>query len=182
MATLKPLSVSSAKYDEIAGRVRASFPNSCILWIDEVSNSELEREHESLFDEIQKKRVGVVVTKEELFHGTTERAVNAICNEGFKTEYNTVSAYGRGTYFAKNASYSFSYSKKSLSYGKEIVYMMLCSVIVGMSQRGTNNGIIDTMNVDTNVDNLADPNIFVSPYDKGGIPKYVIAFHTNPSM
>lgn len=172
MATLEPLSLSNKKYDEIAGRVRESFPNSCILWIEEVFNDELEKAHQDLFESIPG------ATKMELFHGTTEKAAISICNEGFKTEYNVTSAYGKGTYFAKNASYSIDYSKKN-AIKTDIVYMLLCSVIVGKTVIGSQSVHNTT---DTMVNNINAPTIFISPIDAGGIPKYMIAFHKNPTI
>lgn len=180
MATLIPVSLSNLKFDEIASRIKKSFPDSCILWIDEIKNPDLEEEHLLLFEEIKKKRPNIVVTQQELFHGTSESAAKFICDEGFKTEYNTVSAYGKGTYFAKDASYSFGYSTKNSS-NREIVYMLLCSVIVGATEIGTDRKKINTHISDNTVDKLKDPFIVVTPYDKGGIPKYLIAFHKNPT-
>ena len=55
---LSSLSLSSKKYDEIAGSIRKSFPNSCILWIDQVSNPELEADHDVLFEYL-KENVGL---------------------------------------------------------------------------------------------------------------------------
>ena len=54
MSFSTPISLSNPKFDEIAGRVHHSFPNSCILWIDEIHNPELEKDHETLFENIKK--------------------------------------------------------------------------------------------------------------------------------
>lgn len=179
---LTSLSLSSKKYDEIAGSIRKSFPNSCILWIDQVSNPTLEAEHGALFESLKEKRGYDLVKKLELFHGTTEYAVSAICQEGFDVSKNTTSAYGKGTYFARDASYSFSYSQKGTKMKDEIVYMLVCSVIVGVCSKGSSEMVLDTGIADTMVDNSTAPSIYVTPYDKGGIPKYVVAFHKNPSV
>jgi poly [ADP-ribose] polymerase 10/14/15 len=179
MANLIPVSLSDPKFDEIAGRVHVSFPNSCILWIDKISNTELENAHEILFENIRKNRENAKIEKLELFHGTTEFSAKIICEEGFKKELNKTSAFGKGTYFAKDASYSFSYSTKE-SLGNEIVYMLLCSVIVGKCIIGFTNMEIDTLEADNTINKLENPTIFVTPYDKGGIPKYLIAFHKYP--
>jgi hypothetical protein len=42
MATFTPISLSKTKYDEISRRIHESFPDSCVLWIDQVSNPQLE--------------------------------------------------------------------------------------------------------------------------------------------
>jgi len=179
MATFTPISLSKTKYDEISRRIHESFPDSCVLWIDQVSNPQLESEHETLFENIKKRRPDTRVEKKELFHGTTEYALKSICDNGFDVSFNKTSSFGKGTYFARNAKYSFSYSTKSSK--NEIVYMLLCSVIIGKTIVGSNNMIIDKLKEDNSIDTIMNPNIFVTPYDKGGIPKYLIAFHKNAS-
>uniref|UniRef100_A0A6C0I016 PARP catalytic domain-containing protein n=1 Tax=viral metagenome TaxID=1070528 RepID=A0A6C0I016_9ZZZZ len=179
---LTSLSISSKKYDEIAARVRESFPNSCILWVDEVNNPDLELAHNELFEKIKEKckEKSKEACQQELFHGTTENAALSICREGFKSSYNITSAYGKGTYFAKNASYSIGYSCKNAGH-MEIVYMLLCSVIVGTKVCGYSSAVTEDFDV-TMVDNIEKPTIFVCPQDAGGIPKYMIAFHKNPVL
>jgi hypothetical protein len=175
MATLTALSMSNSKYNEISKSVHYSFPNSCILWIDQISNKRLEEEHETLFQNITKNRSDIIVEKKELFHGTTEDVSKIICQDGFDISFNKTSAYGKGTYFAKDAKYSFDYSSRGSK--DDIVYMLLCSVIVGKSVTGTHNMAIDKLEADNSVNSIIDPKIFVTPYDQGGIPKYLIAFH-----
>jgi len=167
-----PLSLSDPKYEEIARRVRESYPQSCILWVDKINNPELEQKQEELIHSIRSKH-DIPIMRLELFHGTKESSAIAICRGGFKSEYNVRSAYGIGTYFAKNANYSIQYSKQKTGNHDDIVYMLLCSVVFGKDK-----------NVYTNisVDKIGDPNIYVSPHDSGGIPKYLIAFHKNPTI
>ena len=136
----------------------------------------MEADHDKLFEDLKAKRGA------DLVKGTTDYAVSAICRQGFDVSMNTTSAYGKGTYFATDASYSFSYSQKGTTTRDEIVYMLVCSVIVGVCYQGTSGMVLDTGVADTMVNNIAAPSIYVSPYDKGGIPKYVVAFHKNPSV
>jgi hypothetical protein len=175
MANLTALNMADSKYNDISDKVHFSFPNSCILWIDRISNTILEEQHETLFENIKKNRPDIVVDKKELFHGTTELVSKIICEDGFETSFNKTSAYGKGTYFAKDAKYSFEYSSRGSK--DDIVYMLLCSVIVGKSVCGSHNMEIDKLEADNSVDRIIDPKIFVTPYDKGGIPKYLIAFN-----
>ena len=60
--------------------------------------------------------------------------------------------------------------------------MLLCSVIVGKCICGTSGIEIDKSKADNFVDKIENPTIVVSPYDKGGIPKYLIAFHKNANL
>jgi hypothetical protein len=160
--------MSDPVYDQISKRVRQSFPNSCICWIEEVQNPELQKSYDEL-----KLKIG---NEKLLFHGTSEEAINLIAAGGFNPEFNKASAYGKGTYFAEKASYSFSYMKQ----GRDgVAYMFLCTVQTGRMCRGSNQLVINTENYDSAVDNLDNPTIFVSPHAAAAYPKYIISFHKN---
>jgi len=160
--------MSDPVYDQISKRVRQSFPNSCICWIEEVQNPDLQKSYDEL-----KLKIG---NEKLLFHGTSEEAINSIAAGGFNPEFNKASAYGKGTYFAEKASYSFSYMKQ----GRDgVAYMFLCTVLTGRMCRGSNQLVINTENYDSAVDNLDNPTIFVSPHAAAAYPKYIISFHKN---
>ena len=125
---MEPLYMSDKRYDEISARVRKSYPNACILFIDELHNPFLEDEQDK-FNGKEKK---------QLFHGTPEGNINSICRNGFRCELNVRSAYGKGTYFSEFASYSINYATSK----DDIVYMFLCDVIVDSQHtRTVGNGI-----------------------------------------
>jgi hypothetical protein len=160
--------MSDPVYDQISKRVRQSFPNSCICWIEEVQNPNLQKSYDEL-----KLKIG---NEKLLFHGTSEEAINSIAAGGFNPEFNKTSAYGKGTYFAEKASYSFSYMKQ----GRDgVAYMFLCTVLTGRMCRGSNQLVINTENYDSAVDNIDNPTIFVSPHSAAAYPKYIISFHKN---
>jgi poly [ADP-ribose] polymerase 10/14/15 len=115
------------------------------------------------------------VKEMQLFHGTNEHLINVIANEGFDPTKNTRAAYGYGTYFAKNASYSSNYMQTSTK-NSGITYMFLADVLVGKLDKyklAYNTGY------DNNVDNLTNPTIITTPYANGAYPRYIIAFHKN---
>ena len=170
--------MNDIRFDEISARIRETYPKACILWIDEIKNRNLEQEHQELLEQISNKRTNISVKTLELFHGTGEENIKSIANEGFKTSFNKIAAYGKGTYFSKFANYSINYARD----GKDkICYMFLCSVIVGECGRYSSNQEIDIKIHDNSVDFIASPTMYITPYDYGGIPKYIIAFykHTN---
>jgi hypothetical protein len=110
-----------------------------------------------------------------MFHGTTEMALNAIMRNGFDPTMNRVSAWGRGTYFARDYLTSAAYSRDD-SYGYKI--MFACKVIRGISTIGKCDAVLDTRLCDSFTNGL---NIIVSPYPAGGIPLYIIRwFHAVP--
>ena len=173
-ASVKEVSVplSDKRFDKIVRLVSASYPYSCVCFITEIKNDKLLRAFEKKKEELEIKNKSKVVVK-QLFHGTNERSISPICRTGFLTKFNRTSAYGIGTYFARDAKYSFNYMtgmKDGLS------YMFLADVLIGNTCVGKKDKRAP-MNIDTMVDNIGRPNIYVTPYDNGAYPRYIIAFH-----
>jgi len=170
-----PVTMSDKRYDQISARIRESYPNACMLWIDQINNHNLEQKHEDLFQTISTTRGGSdKVRKLELFHGTGEENIRPIAENGFEVKYNKVAAYGKGTYFSKLANYSINYARDGKN---QLCYMFLCSVIVGEYGSYTNMQEINKTAHDNAVDNPSAPTMYITPYDYGGIPKYIIAFY-----
>lgn len=130
--------MSEPVYDLLSTRIRESFPQSCVCWIEENTNTKLQDAFSNRKFEIAKRGA---INERLLFHGTSEEAVNSIITNGFDPEYNRASAYGKGTYFAKNASYSFTYMKPNKA---GISFMFLCNVLIGTACNGSTNLQIDT--------------------------------------
>lgn len=65
-----------------------------------------------------------------LYHGTSHDVAEAICNQNFDFSLcnKHVTAYGKGVYFSKKASYSHQYSSPD---SKGHCYMMMAQVLVG---------------------------------------------------
>lgn len=171
MSSTRYVEMSEKLYDEISARVRATYPNSCIVWIEENINPLLRAQYKARRDEIAKRVPG---SKEvQFFHGTREENINSILAGGFDATLNKTSAYGKGTYFARDAQYSWSYMHP----GKEqISYMFLCDVVLGKQHLGQANTQIPA-GFDSFVDNVGNPSIVVTPYNDGAFPHYIIAFH-----
>lgn len=65
----KGISLSNPIYDKIDLMIKHTYPNSCILYIDEVYNNELLDKYNNKKNELMNKRNGNI--KElQLFHGT----------------------------------------------------------------------------------------------------------------
>ena len=158
-------------YDTISKRIRESFPNSCIVWIEENQNPTLLAAYE-----VRKNEIAKVTSINEVhwFHGTREENITKIAREGFDPAYNKISAYGKGSYFAKNASYSNSYMVPN---AQGISFMFLCDVLMGKPCQGRSNLVIETDLYHSAVDNFQSPTILVSPLQDAAYPKYIIAFH-----
>jgi hypothetical protein len=171
----KDVYMSDKRYDLIEEGIRRSYPNSCILWVEEITNPELEGIYQKQKAEIEARR-GKPCKELELYHGTREEYANAIMKYGFDPQANTRSAYGKGSYFAKNASYSRDYAPPA---SDDVSFMLICSVLVGeVSVYGSNLPINTTLH-DNSVDNPKSPSIYVTPYAAGAIPRFIVAFHRN---
>ena len=103
-----------------------------------------------------------------LFQGTSEGVINAICKQSFDHRLhgeNVGTKYGKGSYFAVKASYSYSYSSE-----ENTRFMFLASVLTEECKLGhkslpcpppkdPRNVAIDLY--DSCFDNEDDPQIFV---------------------
>jgi len=163
--------MSEPAYEIVSKRIRESYPNSCICWIEENTNADLLVAYENRKQQISTRGN---INEVQFFHGTKEDIISKIAMEGFDPAFNRVSAYGKGTYFAKNASYSLNYMKPNK---EDISFMFLCDVLLGNSCKGSLNLTIDVTTHDSAVDNTANPTIAVTPYADGAYPRYIIAFH-----
>ena len=123
---------------------------------------------------------GTKLNIQQLFHGTKELLVDAICQQGFDFRMSGASVgtlYGKGSYFAKKASYSKDYTNCRM--------MFVVRVIVGEYARGKSTMVRPPPKderkpygelYDSCVDNVADPNIFVIFAQEQVYPEYLIEY------
>jgi poly [ADP-ribose] polymerase 10/14/15 len=90
--------------------------------------------------------------------------------------------YGKGVYFARDASYS-SCNTYSPPDDSGLKYILACSVVVGEFCRGKKDARTPDLrdaakNVlyDSTVDSLTDPRLYVTYHDAQAYPEYLIAF------
>ena len=176
MSKLVPISVSDKQFDVIASKITESYPNACVSFVEKINNSYLIECYESRKESIIKCRGLDKVKEIQVFHGTKHNNIDSIIENGFKVRWNETSAYGRGTYFSTRANYSKNYSNIDPN---EFSYMFICNIIVGNCIKGSNDMTINTELYDNAVDNLKRPSIYVTPYDDGCLPIYLVAFHKN---
>ena len=165
-----PVFMSDPRFDEIVGKITESYPKSCVLYIDEIVNPELEQEYQTRREIIRCNRGSV--SEMRLFHGTSENNIEKIASGGFDPTLNKRAAFGYGVYFAKNASYSSAYMSSVRP--ENHTFMFMCDVLVG--NQGT-LGKKDDQMIDNNVDNFIDPKIITTVYKDGAYPRYIIAFY-----
>lgn len=75
---------------------------------------------------------GGETNEKQLWHGTEESILEKICMQNFDWRLVTKHAYGKGSYFARDASYSSGYTSCN-AYG--ISAMFFADVLVGFSTR-----------------------------------------------
>jgi len=173
--SLVNIPLSDPIFDEVADMIRRSYNNACILWLDEVRNPLLQERYETYKEELRAK-CGTGVQELLLFHGTKEYSINAIVRDGFDHTMNTTSAYGKGTYFAKEALLSTHYSKSGHD---DISFMFVCKFACHTPCIGSTNKVIDTTKYDYAVNNIQSPTIYAIPNDDAALPVYVVAFYKN---
>ena len=102
--------------------------------------------------------------------------------EGFNRSFCGKNAvrYGKGVYFARDASYSSSttYSRPN---AEGIQYMFACRVVVGEYCLGKNEALTPDARqghqlYDTTVNDVKNPSIFVTYHDAQAYPDYLVKF------
>ncbi|XP_058630288.1 protein mono-ADP-ribosyltransferase PARP11 isoform X2 [Onychostoma macrolepis] len=124
------------------------------------------------------------IEEQMLFHGTDAKNVQSICTFNFNCRLSDKKrrghVYGKGTYFAKHASFANKYS--NTRQGTKV--MLLARVIVGKYKTGhedycTPNDDQNENIHDSCVDNTLYPRVFVI-FDSNQIyPEYVLEYHSN---
>ncbi|XP_014835621.1 PREDICTED: poly [ADP-ribose] polymerase 12-like [Poecilia mexicana] len=125
---------------------------------------------------------GREVEEKQLFHGTDSKHINAICLNNFDWRICGVNgtAYGKGSYFARDAKYSHSYTGDS-----DVKTMFVSRVLVGSYTRGDSSYVRppskdggDINFYDSCVNDVRNPSIFVV-FEKHQIyPEYLLTYKT----
>ncbi|XP_074154166.1 protein mono-ADP-ribosyltransferase TIPARP isoform X2 [Sminthopsis crassicaudata] len=125
-----------------------------------------------------------IMNERHLFHGTSQDVVDGICKHNFDPRVcgKHATMFGQGSYFARKASYSHSFSKRS---PKGVHFMFLAKVLTGRYTVGNHNmrrpppvnpDSITSDLYDSCVDNYFEPQIFVIFNDDQSYPYFVIQY------
>lgn len=161
--------MSDPEYDRICNLIYDSYFNACVLWIERIDNDYLLAKYESRKIDFEENNINY--DELELFHGTKEENIGVIAREGFNSDYNTRSAFGKGTYLASTAGYSFNYMTSATNI---ITYMFICNAIIGNKKMGDAKAPFEC-----NVNKMTYSSIFAIPDNDSIYPKYIVAFHKN---
>ncbi|XP_032439355.1 protein mono-ADP-ribosyltransferase PARP14-like [Xiphophorus hellerii] len=177
------LDPSSAEYRTVQQAFNKTAQNT-IVKIKRLQNVHLRRTYEMQKKHISEKNKneGGVVER-LLYHGTSQENLNSIKTKGFNRSFSgkNATAYGQGTYFAVNASYSVGYSKPAAD-GTQT--MFVARVLTGLFTLGRNdmrmppprNSQQPDDRYDSLVDSINNPTMFVVFHDNQAYPDYLITF------
>ncbi|NXX43695.1 PARPT polymerase, partial [Tricholaema leucomelas] len=157
-----------------------------ILKILRVQNQFLWEKYKRKKEHMCRKLSGLerLLSERHLFHGTSADVVDAICKHNFDPRVcgKHATMFGQGSYFARKASYSHNFSKRS---AKGVHYMFLAKVLTGRYTVGNhtmrrpppvNPGSVTSDLYDSCVDNFFEPQIFVIFNDDQSYPYFIIQY------
>ncbi|KAI7792031.1 hypothetical protein IRJ41_020260, partial [Triplophysa rosa] len=172
------LSSSSSEYNRIQQLFNTTMRGFNIQRIDRIQNKALWEVFQWQKDQMKKNNGGRHVEEKQLFHGTDTKHLDAICLNNFDWRICGThgTAYGKGSYFARDAQYSHSYTKDSGT-------MFVCRVLVGDYTKGESGYLRppskdggDTLFYHSCVNDVYNPIIFVV-FEKHQIyPEYLIEY------
>lgn len=166
------VSVSSPLFDELEKIISETCPKECLISIESIESPFLNEKYTRRRKELEQHGT---VHERRVFHGSRSMdGVLSILNNGFKSEFNTTSAFGKGTYFATSYGYSKHYSSRE--HKSEYKIMLICDIMYHKSVHGRPNHTLDPKEGDCWVDNVSRPTIFSVPHDDQSIPRYLVRF------
>uniref|UniRef100_A0A8B9LLD8 Uncharacterized protein n=1 Tax=Astyanax mexicanus TaxID=7994 RepID=A0A8B9LLD8_ASTMX len=174
-----PLKNTSEEYKKIIELFNQTMSGFSVKSIERVQNQDLWNVFQWQEDVMKKKTVGRENEK-LLFHGTEYKHIDAICQQNFDWRICGVhgTAYGKGSYFARDANYSHRYTNDS---GPRC--MFVCRVLVGEYTTGLPSHVRpplkdggDTVFFDSCVNDINNPSIFVVFEKHQVYPEYLIQY------
>ncbi|XP_029617380.1 protein mono-ADP-ribosyltransferase PARP12 isoform X2 [Salmo trutta] len=128
---------------------------------------------------------GTSINEKQLFHGTDSKHVDSICRNNFDWRLcgTNGTSFGKGSYFARDAKYSHSYTSQS-----GLRSMFVCRVLVGDYTEGNSSYVRPppketggSIFYDSCVDNIKDPKVFVVFEKYQVYPEYLIEYSDTAS-
>ncbi|XP_078529392.1 protein mono-ADP-ribosyltransferase PARP12-like [Lissotriton helveticus] len=173
----------SMEFKEIEKSFKKTMPQHTISKVQRIQNITLWNFYQMQKDAMKKQNKTEVLEK-QLFHGTKSIYLDGICRNNFDWRICGLNGtvYGKGSYFARDASYSDGYCDSNSSSKS----MFLARVLVGDFTRGSNHytrppprPYSQNTFYDSCVDQDHDPSIFVI-FEKHQIyPEYKIEYSKN---
>ncbi|XP_003388008.1 PREDICTED: poly [ADP-ribose] polymerase 14-like [Amphimedon queenslandica] len=155
-----------------------------ILSIQRLQNPTLYKQYAVRKKEMEKHNPNGHQNERLLWHGTSPDTLDKINTRGFDRNFagKNATVYGKGVYFARDASYSHRYTSPDANSVRHMYYTL---VLTGEFTVGNNsmlapppkNPQVDpNVTFDATVDNVADPSIFVVYQDAQNYPAYMVNY------
>uniref|UniRef100_A0A4W5Q9V1 Si:ch73-252i11.1 n=1 Tax=Hucho hucho TaxID=62062 RepID=A0A4W5Q9V1_9TELE len=174
------LPCSSVEFKEIQGLFQNTMRGFSIHQIERIQNKALWEVFQWQRDLMKKNNRGRNVTEKQLFHGTGSKYLDAICLNNFDWRICGLNgtSYGKGSYFARDAKYSNSYTGQLNTRS-----MFVCRVLAGDYIKGHSSYLRppskdggDTIFYDSCVDDVSNPSIFVVFEKHQVYPEYLVHY------
>lgn len=177
---------SSSEFKEVMECFYNTAPKTFkVIRIEKVVNVSLKRMYISYKKMVEEKNQSDDVEIHPVWHGSHDEAIQSICTHGFNRSYagRNGNKYGLGTYFAKSANYTAD-NRLSVPSPKSEKRVLLCRIVTGKYTIGApylKEPPLDPMSehearLDSLVDNINSPEIFVIFKDFAALPEYVVTF------
>ncbi|XP_056373932.1 protein mono-ADP-ribosyltransferase PARP12-like [Hyla sarda] len=177
-----PVSRMSREFSEIVSSFTNTVSGHVVKKLWRLQNPSLWQVFTWQKEQMKNRNQGQDVKEMRLFHGTDTAHIDAICNQNFDWRLCGThgTAYGQGSYFARDALYSHKYSSKAPD-GTRLMFM--ARVLVGdftignqQMKRPPQRPGSTTEYYDSCVNNVTDPSIFVV-FEKHQIyPEYLLEY------
>ncbi|NXG49216.1 PAR12 polymerase, partial [Psilopogon haemacephalus] len=181
---LVQLNSDSHEYGKIKGLFEETMKDFYIHKLQRIQNPALWQVFQWQKEQMKKLNKRKCVDERLLFHGTNPSHIPAICEQNFDWRICGThgTAYGKGSYFARDASYSHEYcSSRSGRYNMFVVHVLVGDFVQGKPEylrpppRATNSNRL----YDSCVNDLTDPSIFVI-FEKHQIyPAYILEYSSD---
>ncbi|XP_065514711.1 protein mono-ADP-ribosyltransferase PARP12-like isoform X2 [Caloenas nicobarica] len=180
---LVKLSDTSCEYGKIKTLFEKTMKDCCIHQLQRIQNPTLWQVFQWQKEQMKKLNKSKSVDERLLFHGTNPSHVSAICEQNFDWRICGThgTTYGKGSYFARDASYSHQYcSSQHGHYTMFVAHVLVGDFVQGNHKYlrppprpGSKNRLYDSC-----VDDPTDPSIFVV-FEKHQIyPAYIVEYRT----
>uniref|UniRef100_A0A672FEZ4 Poly (ADP-ribose) polymerase family, member 12a n=1 Tax=Salarias fasciatus TaxID=181472 RepID=A0A672FEZ4_SALFA len=177
---LVQLTSSAKEYSMIEMLFKRTMPQSKINSMHRIQNPSLWKVFQWQKEQMKKRNGGQLVNEKYLFHGTDESLIEPICEQNFDWRMCGVhgTAYGKGSYFARDSSYSNRFAKAS---GLNRT-MFVALVLVGAYTKGSSSYVRPPPKggsrdlYDSCVDSVSDPSIYVIFEKQQIYPEYLIKY------
>ncbi|NXM69608.1 PAR12 polymerase, partial [Serilophus lunatus] len=168
----------SEEYKKVKEDFQRTMPKTTIKRICRVQNPSLWGLYQWQKELMQKSNGGKAVDERFLFHGTSKNYINVICQQNFDWRVCGLNGtvYGKGSYFARDASYSDKYCGTDFC-----KTMFLARVLVGEFTWGSPDYVRPPMKdsqnfYDSCVNDFLNPSIFVIFEKQQVYPEYLIEY------